>query len=96
MRDLRLDRLLVLLLGLLLDRSGRGPAGWLRRLGRPKARSNSTAGSRKRSCSSTASAHEINKRVAGSFLAPKIFSSKVKKGLKLFFHLKGRACSLDE
>ena len=35
---------------------------------------------------------EINKRVAGSYLSPKIFSQKVKKGLKFFFHLKGRAC----
>jgi len=35
---------------------------------------------------------EINKRVAGSYLAPKIFSEKVKKGLKLIFNLKGRAC----
>jgi len=35
---------------------------------------------------------EINKRVAGSYLAPKIFSDRVKKGLKLFFNLKGRAC----
>ena len=35
---------------------------------------------------------EINKRVAGSYLSPKIFSHKVKKGLKFFFHLKGRAC----
>ena len=35
---------------------------------------------------------EINKRVAGTFLSPKIFSDKVKKGLKFFFHLKGRAC----
>ncbi|WP_028585708.1 dihydrolipoyl dehydrogenase family protein [Desulfogranum mediterraneum] len=32
---------------------------------------------------------EINKRVAGSYLSPKIFSSRVKKGLKLFFQLKG-------
>ena len=39
---------------------------------------------------------EINKRVAGTFLSPKIFSDKVKKGLKLFFNLKGRACSLDD
>ena len=39
---------------------------------------------------------EINKRVAGSFLSPKIFSNTVKKGLKLFFNLKGRACGLDE
>jgi pyruvate/2-oxoglutarate dehydrogenase complex dihydrolipoamide dehydrogenase (E3) component len=35
---------------------------------------------------------EINKRVAGKFLSPKIFSAKVKKSLKFFFHLKGRAC----
>jgi len=35
---------------------------------------------------------EINKRVAGSYLAPKIFSERIKKGLKLFFSLKGRAC----
>jgi len=35
---------------------------------------------------------EINKRVAGSYLAPKIFSEKIKKGLKLIFNLKGRAC----
>jgi pyruvate/2-oxoglutarate dehydrogenase complex dihydrolipoamide dehydrogenase (E3) component len=35
---------------------------------------------------------EINKRVAGAYLSPKIFSDNVKKGLKFFFHLKGRAC----
>jgi pyruvate/2-oxoglutarate dehydrogenase complex dihydrolipoamide dehydrogenase (E3) component len=35
---------------------------------------------------------EINKRVAGAYFSPKIFSNKVKKGLKFFFHLKGRAC----
>ncbi|MFZ0450949.1 MAG: FAD-dependent oxidoreductase [Desulfatiglandaceae bacterium] len=35
---------------------------------------------------------EINKKVVGSYFSPKIFSSKVKKGLKLFFQLKGRAC----
>lgn len=35
---------------------------------------------------------EINKRVAGSYLAPKIFSDRIRKGLKLFFNLKGRAC----
>lgn len=35
---------------------------------------------------------EINKRVAGSFLSGKIFSDTVKKGLKLFFNFKGRAC----
>jgi len=32
---------------------------------------------------------EINKRVAGTFLSTKIFSDRVKKGLKFFFHLKG-------
>lgn len=36
---------------------------------------------------------EINKKVAGTFFARKIFSDRVKKGLKFFFHLKGRACS---
>lgn len=35
---------------------------------------------------------EINKRVAGTYFAPKIFSEKVKKTLKFFFNLKGRAC----
>lgn len=35
---------------------------------------------------------EINKRVVGQFFSPKIFSEKVKKGLKIFFNLKGRAC----
>jgi pyruvate/2-oxoglutarate dehydrogenase complex dihydrolipoamide dehydrogenase (E3) component len=35
---------------------------------------------------------EINKRVAGAFFSPKIFSERVRKGLKFFFHLKGRAC----
>ncbi len=35
---------------------------------------------------------EINKRVAGAYMSPKIFSPTVKKGLKFFFHLKGRAC----
>jgi pyruvate/2-oxoglutarate dehydrogenase complex dihydrolipoamide dehydrogenase (E3) component len=35
---------------------------------------------------------EINKRVAGNFLATKIFSEKVKRALKFFFNLKGRAC----
>jgi len=38
---------------------------------------------------------EINKRVAGTFLSGKIFSEKVKKGLRFFFHLKGRACGQD-
>ena len=35
---------------------------------------------------------EISKKVAGSFYSEKIFSNKVKKGLKIFFQLKGRAC----
>ena len=39
---------------------------------------------------------EINKRVAGTFFSPKIFSEKVKKGLEFFFHLKGRACELQQ
>ena len=38
---------------------------------------------------------EINKKIAGSFFSPKIFSDRIKKGLKFFFHLKGRACSLE-
>jgi pyruvate/2-oxoglutarate dehydrogenase complex dihydrolipoamide dehydrogenase (E3) component len=36
---------------------------------------------------------EINKRVAGDVMAPKVFSKLVKKGLKFFFHTKGRACN---
>lgn len=36
---------------------------------------------------------EINKKIAGSYFSPKIFSEKVQKGLKFFFHLKGRACA---
>lgn len=35
---------------------------------------------------------EINKRLAGSVLAPKLFSERVRKGLRFFFSLKGRAC----
>jgi hypothetical protein len=35
---------------------------------------------------------EINKKVAGTFFSPKIFSDTIKKGLKFFFNLKGRAC----
>lgn len=35
---------------------------------------------------------EINKRVAGSYLTPKIFSDRVRRGLKFFFNFKGRAC----
>ena len=37
---------------------------------------------------------EINKKVAGTFFTPKIFSEKIQKGLKFFFDLKGRACEL--
>jgi pyruvate/2-oxoglutarate dehydrogenase complex dihydrolipoamide dehydrogenase (E3) component len=39
---------------------------------------------------------EISKKIAGSYLSPKIFSDRVKKGLKLFFNLKGRACSVTK
>jgi len=39
---------------------------------------------------------EINKRVAGDFFAGKIFSDTVRKGLKFFFSLKGRACEAEE
>jgi pyruvate/2-oxoglutarate dehydrogenase complex dihydrolipoamide dehydrogenase (E3) component len=35
---------------------------------------------------------EINKRVVGNFFSGKIFSDKVKKALKFFFNLRGRAC----
>lgn len=38
---------------------------------------------------------EINKKVAGTFFSPKIFSDKIQKGLKFFFHLRGRACGTD-
>ncbi len=38
---------------------------------------------------------EINKRVVGAFFSTKIFSDKVKKGLKFFFNLKGRACETE-
>ncbi|ACL04691.1 pyridine nucleotide-disulphide oxidoreductase dimerisation region [Desulfatibacillum aliphaticivorans] len=38
---------------------------------------------------------EISKRAAGNVFAPKLYSEKVKKTLKFFFNLKGRACSLD-
>jgi pyruvate/2-oxoglutarate dehydrogenase complex dihydrolipoamide dehydrogenase (E3) component len=38
---------------------------------------------------------EINKKVAGTFFSPKIFSDKIKKSLKFFFHLRGRACGSD-
>jgi len=39
---------------------------------------------------------EINKRIAGNYLATKIFSKKVQKGLRFFFSLKGRACTPGE
>jgi len=39
---------------------------------------------------------EINKRVAGDFFAGKIFSDTVRKGLKFFFSLRGRACEAEE
>ncbi|MBS1237574.1 MAG: pyruvate/2-oxoglutarate dehydrogenase complex, dihydrolipoamide dehydrogenase component, partial [Deltaproteobacteria bacterium] len=38
---------------------------------------------------------EISKRVAGTLLSRKIFSDRVRKGLKFFFNLKGRACAGD-
>ena len=34
---------------------------------------------------------EINKKVVGDFFAKKIFSDRVRKGLKFLFNLKGRA-----
>jgi pyruvate/2-oxoglutarate dehydrogenase complex dihydrolipoamide dehydrogenase (E3) component len=34
---------------------------------------------------------EINKKVVGNLISEKIYSEKIKKGLKFFFHLKGRA-----
>jgi hypothetical protein len=38
---------------------------------------------------------EMNKKVAANFLSKKIFSDKMKKGLKFFFNLRGRACGAD-
>jgi pyruvate/2-oxoglutarate dehydrogenase complex dihydrolipoamide dehydrogenase (E3) component len=35
---------------------------------------------------------EINKKVAGDLMASKIFSERVRRGLRFFFDLKGRAC----
>ncbi len=35
---------------------------------------------------------EINKKVAGAFYSQKIFSERVRKALRFFFSLKGRAC----
>ncbi len=37
---------------------------------------------------------EINKRVVGNYFSGKIFSGKVKKTLKFFFSLRGRACGV--
>lgn len=39
---------------------------------------------------------EINKRVAGTFFGPKIFSETVRKALTFFFQFKGRACLVAE
>jgi len=40
---------------------------------------------------------EINKRMAGTYLSPKIFSPViVQKGLNSFFNLKGRACHPEQ
>jgi len=38
---------------------------------------------------------EINKRVVGNYFSGKIFSDKVKKTLKFFFSLRGRACTIE-
>ena len=38
---------------------------------------------------------EINKRVVGNYFSGKIFSEKVKKTLKFFFSLRGRACNIE-
>jgi len=38
---------------------------------------------------------EINKRVVGTYFSGKIFSEKVRKGLKFFFDYKGRACGTE-
>jgi len=39
---------------------------------------------------------EINKRVTGSLLSTRLFSDRVRKTLRFFFHFKGRACGEDE
>jgi len=39
---------------------------------------------------------EINKKVAGGLLSTKLFSERVRKTLRFFFHFKGRACSVDQ
>jgi len=38
---------------------------------------------------------EINKRVVGNYFSGKIFSDKVKKALRFFFSLRGRACGVE-
>jgi pyruvate/2-oxoglutarate dehydrogenase complex dihydrolipoamide dehydrogenase (E3) component len=38
---------------------------------------------------------EINKKVAGTYLSSRIFSERIKKGLRFFFQLRGRACGPD-
>ena len=38
---------------------------------------------------------EINKRVVGNYFSGRIFSAKVKKTLKFFFSLRGRACGIE-
>jgi pyruvate/2-oxoglutarate dehydrogenase complex dihydrolipoamide dehydrogenase (E3) component len=38
---------------------------------------------------------EINKKVTGSIYSKKLFSDTVRKGLKFFFNLKGRACTCE-
>ncbi len=38
---------------------------------------------------------EINKRIAGKVLSSKLFSDRVRKWLRFFFHFKGRACETN-
>jgi hypothetical protein len=37
---------------------------------------------------------EVNKKVVGNYFSGKIFSEKVRKALKFFFSLRGRACGV--
>jgi dihydrolipoamide dehydrogenase len=39
---------------------------------------------------------EMSKRVTGSLLSTRLFSDRVRKTLRFFFHFKGRACGEDE
>ncbi len=39
---------------------------------------------------------EINKRITGNLLSTKLFSDRVRKTLRFFFHFKGRACEIKE